>query len=73
MEEIALQVPSLNPPFAIFIIINFFRFVCFAYAGKCIYARPGLSVLRSASIVLRTFCPLFYKRVIAMSPRRIED
>ena len=43
-------------------------FVCFAYAGECFYASPGLTVLRSASIVLRKFCPLCYKHVIAMSP-----
>ena len=33
----------------------------------------GLTGLRSASIVLRTFCPLCYKHIIAMSPRRIKD
>lgn len=33
----------------------------------------GLTVLRSASIVLRTFPPLCYKRVTAMRPSRIKD
>ena len=36
-------------------------------AGECFYSG------RSASIVLRKFCPLCYKHVIAMSPRRIKD
>ena len=41
--------------------------------GECFYSRPGLTVLRSASIVLRKFCPLCYKHVIVMRLRRIMD
>ena len=47
---------------------------CFVLlTGECFYSEPGLTVLRSASIVLRKFCPLCYKHVIAVSPRRIKD
>ena len=41
--------------------------------GECFYSEPGLTVLRSVSIVLRKFCPLCYKHVIAMGPCRIKD
>ena len=34
---------------------------------------PGLTVLRSAAIILRKFCLLCYKHVIAMSPRKSKD
>ena len=37
--------------------------------GECFYSGPGLTVLRSASIVLRKFCPVCFKHVIAVSPR----
>ena len=37
--------------------------IFFLLTGECFHSGPGLTILRSASIILRKFCPLCYKHL----------